>query len=226
MNARKLMHEYRHNYPNAPDEDDSDDENEMLNVQFQRGEIKSRPERFASTVHEMHGWTGNMKVLEKHHTYIQWLFPTRELGTNEFAHKLTAKEARILQDDAECRKNILQSYEMMLHFYGLALIDRETGAVEPLADPRLQFRNLVRNGHNWRRLTRIFKSLGELGFEHFKLPLLRLLLKLACTGQQPLKPLQRPLINYWALTLRNRDEFETFQIEIQQHIKRHSIDTF
>jgi hypothetical protein len=35
-----------------------------------------------------------------------------------------------------------------------------------------RFSNLCHNGHNFLRITRILKCLGEIGFDHFQVPLL------------------------------------------------------
>ena len=72
------------------------------------------------------------------------------------------------QDDPACRERVILSYRMMLEFYGFTLLSTETGALERSNDFEERFSNLSRNSHNFLRISRILKSLGELGFERFK----------------------------------------------------------
>ena len=62
----------------------------------------------------------------------------------------------------------------MLHFYGLVLIDENTGRVERHHDAshaERQLANLNSSPHNFLRISRILTSLGELGFRRYKEPL-------------------------------------------------------
>ena len=40
-------------------------------------------------------WKGNYEWLERHHGYIQWLFPIRERGLNWDAQELQPHEIRV-----------------------------------------------------------------------------------------------------------------------------------
>ena len=66
---------------------------------------------------------------------------------------------------------------MMLDFYGFKMTNVETGELDRIDNYEERFENLSYSSHNWLRVTRILKSLGELGFEHYKLPFLRRLAK-------------------------------------------------
>eukprot|EP01123_Difflugia_compressa_P005953 TRINITY_DN18085_c0_g1_i1.p1 TRINITY_DN18085_c0_g1~~TRINITY_DN18085_c0_g1_i1.p1 ORF type:complete len:195 (-),score=45.88 TRINITY_DN18085_c0_g1_i1:31-615(-) len=65
-------------------------------------------------------------------------------------------------------KRFIKSYSMMLHFYGVRMTDTETGALERHNDYKVHYQNLNSHPHNFLRITRILKSLGEFGFEHYK----------------------------------------------------------
>ena len=74
----------------------------------------------------------------------------------------------------------------MLDFYGFELADAATGRIARLADFNFQFvatlllmilmifasairfKNLNTHSHNYLRVTRILKCLGELDYEHYK----------------------------------------------------------
>lgn len=116
-------------------------------------------------------WKGNYAKLEVHHGYIQWLFPIREHGMNSESQPLQLHEIEKMKADPQCMERFLRSYEMQLHFYGCVL-DRETGKLSRGENWESQYRNLNTHSHNFLRITRILKSLGEFGFEHYKKPFL------------------------------------------------------
>lgn len=65
--------------------------------------------------------------MEAHHGYIQWLFPIREPGLNHHAEPLTIYEAKAIKEDPVLQGRIVTSYELMLDFYGMKLVDKTTG---------------------------------------------------------------------------------------------------
>ena len=52
---------------------------------------------------------------------------------------------------------------MMLHFYGMRLVDSATGKVARAEHYRGRYAHLNRSFHNYLRITRILKCLGECG---------------------------------------------------------------
>jgi hypothetical protein len=78
--------------------------------------------------------------------------------------------------DPLIRERFLVSYDLMLDFYGMRrlVVDRgaDTGALARSSNWQARYHNLNTSGHNYLRITRILKCLGEMGFEHFKLPFL------------------------------------------------------
>jgi len=67
----------------------------------------------------------------------------------------------------------------MLDFYGFELIDKDTGEIRRLPGDayKLRFRNLNTSSHNYLRITRILKCLGEFDYEYLKFPFLEQILR-------------------------------------------------
>ena len=128
-------------------------------------------------VEQIHArWSSQFAKLEKHHGYIQWLFPVFEnCGMNTQAHRLTKREAGAMRSSMAVARRVVTSYRMMLSFYGFDLVDERTGALARSDDWKARFRNLNFKGHNNLRISRILVSLGELGFRRYKAPLLEAL---------------------------------------------------
>ncbi len=150
------------------------------NLLFYKGELASEPE--GAKVDEIHrSWRGDFRRLELHHGYIQWLFPVFEnAGMNWRSSPLTKEGAATIRASEACSRRVLESYRLMLHFYGLVLVDAKTGAVarDPdAAHAAERLENLHERAHNWLRISRIITSLGELGFARYKKPLVAALRK-------------------------------------------------
>ncbi|XP_077438486.1 opioid growth factor receptor-like protein 1 isoform X1 [Vanacampus margaritifer] len=145
-------------------------------------------------------WRGDYDKLEHNHTYIQWLFPLREQGLNFYAHELTQDEIKEFQSTREAKRRFLAAYSLMLDFYGIKLLDK-SGNVARSSNWQERFHHLNESQHNYLRITRILKSLGELGYEAFKAPLVRLFLEesLLCNT---LPNMQHSILEYFVYTIR------------------------
>ncbi|XP_075819440.1 opioid growth factor receptor [Microtus pennsylvanicus] len=171
--AMQDMQRYRRHYPDLADQDCNGD---MSNLSFYKNEICFQPN--GSFIEEiLQNWKDNYELLEENHSYIQWLFPLREPGVNWHAKPLTLKEIDAFKSSMEVKERLVQAYELMLGFYGIQLKDRDTGAVCRAQNFESRFRNLNRHSHNNLRITRILKSLGELGLERYQAPLVRFFLE-------------------------------------------------
>ncbi|XP_065097513.1 opioid growth factor receptor-like [Paramisgurnus dabryanus] len=147
----------------------------FYNLEFYKGSTRSVPD--GVSIDEFHKyWKGKYDRLERVHSYIQWLFPLQEEGMNWEAHVLTKEEIKQFRKDKTAKGNLLKSYELMLDFYGIRLVNDHTGAVARANNWEERFHNLNRNTHNNLRITRILKCLGTLGFEHFQEKLVRFFL--------------------------------------------------
>uniref|UniRef100_A0A3Q0RUU4 Opioid growth factor receptor like 1 n=1 Tax=Amphilophus citrinellus TaxID=61819 RepID=A0A3Q0RUU4_AMPCI len=145
-------------------------------------------------------WRGDYDKLEHNHTYIQWLFPLREQGLNFYAHELTQDEIKEFQSTREAKRRFLAAYSLMLDFYGVKLLDK-SGNVARAPNWQERFQHLNESHHNYLRITRILKSLGELGYEAFKAPLVRFFLEESlCHGT--LHNMQHSILEYYVYTIR------------------------
>ncbi|KAH3757409.1 opioid growth factor receptor region [Pelomyxa schiedti] len=130
-------------------------------------------------IDEVYEW--DFERLEYEHTFIQWLFPMFEgNGVNWCASALEKDEAAFMRKDIEIARRVIKSYRLMLRFYGIQLLDEMTGAVARLSDIptwKDRYENLNWSGHNNLRITRIITSLGQLGFEKYRRPLIEFFTK-------------------------------------------------
>ncbi|KAH3746816.1 opioid growth factor receptor-like protein 1 [Dreissena polymorpha] len=154
------------------------DPSKCLNLMFYRNEIPTKPPPGA-LIEEILAWKGDYLKLEFEFHYLPWLFPNKdEAIANKHSVPLQPTEAQAIQNDPVLRGRVLRAYKMMLDFFGTELVSEETGAVQRnAANWRERFVNLNKSAKNHLRITRIIKSLGELGFEHFQLPLILFIMK-------------------------------------------------
>lgn len=130
---------------------------------FYRGEGRDHRGRSLSDIHEF-----DFGELEFTHDYIQWLFPLPEpSGANASAPLLSNDDIDRFSSDGLLRKGLLQSFELMLRFFGL-----EFGGASDAGPPSVRkARNfderhqiwLQAGNHNFLRVSRILRSLTLLG---------------------------------------------------------------
>ncbi|NP_001314975.1 opioid growth factor receptor-like protein 1 [Danio rerio] len=194
--AAKDLYKYRHSYPNYKEPRQP---NEYRNLRFYLNKIPLVPDGIY--IEEiLTKWRGDYDKLEHNHTYIQWLFPLREQGLNFYAQELTQDEIKEFQSTREAKRRFLLAYTIMLDFFGIKLLDKN-GNVSRASNWQDRFQHLNESQHNYLRITRILKSLGELGFESFKLPLVRLLLEEALV-EGTLPNMRHSALEYFVFTLR------------------------
>ncbi|XP_055757690.1 opioid growth factor receptor-like protein 1 [Salvelinus fontinalis] len=143
------------------------------------------------------------------------LFPLREQGLNLYAQELTQEEIKEFLSTREAKRRFLLAYTLMLDFYGIKLLDK-IGNVTRASNWQERFQHLNESQHNYLRITRILKSLGELGFEAFKAPLVRLLLDEAlCRGTLP--NMLHSILEYYVYTIRPRSLRRSLLRYARQH---------
>jgi len=171
------------------------------NLHFYSGEITSRPKGdFIDNIHKT--WWGQYDKLEMHHGYIQWLFPIQEHGLNMSSQELYVHERDAMVKSPKIMERLETSYCMMLDFYGLKMTDATTGVIERADNWKERFANLASHSHNFLRITRILKCLGEMGLERWKVPLLeRFVEETYVTGT--LASCAESLKDYWINTVRD-----------------------
>ncbi|XP_076830467.1 opioid growth factor receptor-like protein 1 isoform X2 [Brachyhypopomus gauderio] len=200
FHAAKDLYEYRHSYPNYKEPRQP---NEYRNLRFYLNKIPLVPDGIY--VEEiLTKWKGDYDKLEHNHTYIQWLFPLREQGLNFYAHELTQDEIKEFLNMREAKRRFLLAYTIMLDFFGIKLLDKN-GNVARAENWQERFQHLNESQHNYLRITRILKSLGELGFEAFKPPLVRLLLEEALL-EETLPNIRHSALEYFVYTVRARHQ--------------------
>jgi hypothetical protein len=210
------MAEYRVNYPGRQDDLSRSD-----NLLFYSDRLLSRPDQLnVSTM--LRTWRGDFDTLESRHGYIQWLFPVQSRsGANSESQELFAHEIAAMVADAAVRARVRDAYAMMLEFYGLRLADNDTGRVERSADWAARFAHLDAASHNFLRISRILKSIGDLSFERYKYPLLtRLSTEIYENGQ--IQSARGSLREYWSESLRNVTELQIMRAIVARYDKNYA----
>uniref|UniRef100_A0A1A8L8S2 Opioid growth factor receptor n=1 Tax=Nothobranchius pienaari TaxID=704102 RepID=A0A1A8L8S2_9TELE len=202
LRAAKDMQNYRRGYPNLIDEECQEDK--MNNLQFYLNKFPSAPDDLYIESF-LKDWKNDYKRLERVHSYIQWLFPLREPGVNYMASELTKKEIEAFKQSSDAKKRLVESYELMLGFYGIRLVNKETGEVKRAENWKERFGNLERNMHNNLRITRILKSLGELGLEHYQAPLVHFFLEETLV-KKTLSSVKRSVLDYFLFAVLNKQK--------------------
>uniref|UniRef100_A0A9L0RVQ4 Opioid growth factor receptor like 1 n=1 Tax=Equus caballus TaxID=9796 RepID=A0A9L0RVQ4_HORSE len=104
---------------------------------------------------------------------------------------------------------------MMLEFFGIKLTDK-TGNVARAANWQERFQHLNESQHNYLRITRILKSLGELGYESFKSPLVKFILHEALV-ENTIPNIKQSALEYFVYTIRDRRERRKLLRFAQKH---------
>lgn len=89
-------------------------------------------------------------------------FPIREYGVNFESQPLQAHEIRSMKADPVIIERVMVSYELMLDFFGMRLVSRDSGLVDRALPPRnfsARYRNLVRQYYHLTRLDNVFTRL-------------------------------------------------------------------
>lgn len=209
--AERDAKDYLLDYPHG---DRLDSTKKSKNLKFYKNKIKSKPDGdLIDNIHKK--WRGDYRLLESHHGYIQWLFPIREDGMNSQSQRLMKHERDAMKKCDIIRKRLLESYRLMLDFYGFELSDEETGTITPLPDHSLQFDNLNRCSHNYLRITRILKCLGEINYSRLQYGLIKGILDQIFTHHQ-LKNTLESAMSFWVAVVRD----ETQRLSLRQMIER------
>ncbi|XP_060086630.1 opioid growth factor receptor [Heteronotia binoei] len=202
--AAKDMQRYRHHYPDLEETDTEAKEDEMWNLSFYKNEISFVP-RGLLIEDLLETWQHDYAVMEENHSYIQWLFPLREQGMNWRAKLLTCKEIQAFKKSKEVMERFVRAYKLMLGFYGIELINEETGELRRADNYLERFWNLNQYTHNNLRITRILKCLGEMGMEHYQAHLVKFFLTETLV-HQTLPRVMRSTLDYFMFTVRSKQK--------------------
>jgi len=197
------LEKYQQGYP-ANDKEYNYGEEEMVqrckNLLFYKGLLRSKPDN--CTIMDFHEeWFGKYRELEFGHGFIQWLFPIREQGLNHQAHKLYPHEMLVMRKSPEIRLRLFKSYQLILDFFGMKLVNG-SGLIERTSDYKSNYQNLNQSYHNYLRITRILKCLGEMGMEKYQAPFLVHMLNEMFVNNK-LMNCRQSCEKYWIPTLRD-----------------------
>ncbi|EKM51744.1 uncharacterized protein PHACADRAFT_262059 [Phanerochaete carnosa HHB-10118-sp] len=184
-----------------------------LNTNLKFYTLRARCEPDNLTLDEIHTrWAGDYHTLERNHGFIQWLFPIREQGVNWYAQPLQVHEAAAMKANPDVVSRVVNSYELMLDFYGMHLQSTETGLLVRAGPAQKwcdRYRNLARMSHNNLRITRILKCLSEMGLEHLNAGfLLHVLNEQSEHGQLNAYTIVNSMDQWWANCIRDEKERE------------------
>uniref|UniRef100_A0A8C6X0X5 Opioid growth factor receptor n=1 Tax=Naja naja TaxID=35670 RepID=A0A8C6X0X5_NAJNA len=213
--AARDMQKYRRHYPGLEETEVS--EEEMWNLSFYKNEINFLP-RGLYIEDLLETWQDNYSVLEENHSYIQWLFPLREQGMNFHARQLTRQEIEAFKKSKEVMERFVRAYKLMLKFFGIDLINEETGELSKAENWCERFWNLNRYSHNNLRITRILKCLGEMGYENYQVQLVKFFLT-ATLVHHELPRVVRSVLDYFMFTVRNKLKRRELVYFAWQHFK-------
>ncbi|KAI0338989.1 hypothetical protein BDW22DRAFT_1432191 [Trametopsis cervina] len=191
--------------------DIEDDASQARNLEFYSNKRRCQPDNLLiSEIHDR--WRGDYRKLESSHGFIQWLFPIQEHGVNFQAQPLQRHEIRAMAADKDIVSRVLESYRVMLDFYGMQLQSDETGLLarsEPERKYMERYRNLVRSSHNNLRISRILKSLSEFGLERLNAGfLLHVLNEQSENDELNTETIRVSMDRWWANCIRNVEERE------------------
>ncbi len=115
----------------------------------------------------------------------------------------------MIRHSPEMQTRVLASLALMLDFYGMEISPTNSLLITRHSDRRIcqkQFRNLTESYHNYLRITRIFKSLVELGQQDY-VPsiMLFILAEQSENGQLDGRDLKASMDRYWVYCMRERD---------------------
>ncbi len=130
-------------------------------IDFLRGKGRDAAGRRLADV-----WAMSDGDLERHHDFIQWMFPLDEPSSAvPDSPVLTAEDFLVIGREAVIRANIRRSLDRMLGFYGFQW-DSERQRLQLGSHFPQQAANWLSTGnHNFLRITRILKCLILMG-EH------------------------------------------------------------
>uniref|UniRef100_A0A8C3QEU5 Opioid growth factor receptor n=1 Tax=Cyanoderma ruficeps TaxID=181631 RepID=A0A8C3QEU5_9PASS len=217
--AARDLQRYRNHYPDMK-EPENEEEEDMQNLKFYKNHISFEPHGVCIEI-LLSSWGDKYEMLEENHSYIQWLFPLREHGMNWHAKRLTCQEIQAFRKSKEIMDRFIRAYKLMLGFYGINLVNEETGELERAENWRERFENLNRFSHNNLRITRILKCLGEMGYEDYQVHLVKFFLTETLV-EETLPNVKRSALDYFLFTVRSKEKRRELVHYAWQHFRPQS----
>eukprot|EP00930_Biecheleria_cincta_P010653 TRINITY_DN11289_c0_g1_i1.p1 TRINITY_DN11289_c0_g1~~TRINITY_DN11289_c0_g1_i1.p1 ORF type:complete len:298 (-),score=32.28 TRINITY_DN11289_c0_g1_i1:44-937(-) len=212
ITAKEDAKRYRQGYPGLEEPSDAWD-----NLRFYKGILKSRSsggkwpesEDYVDNFHDK--CERDLNILER--GSYEWLFPIREQGANPDSQPLTRAERDAMLEEPDCVQRLRRSYELALRFYGLSM-DPKSDKLTRTAEWDRRSKNLGEKRHNYLRITRILKWLGEFGFNAWQGPLVRTLASGIYERPHVLWPMRSSLTDYFVPVVKDDDLRKALEIEI------------
>jgi hypothetical protein len=134
---------------------------------------------------------------------MEWLFPIYgSAGLNPHTKPLSMQEADLLKYNIHSSIRVVKSYKLLLNFFGMKLVNDSTGEVG--RDPKVweaRYCHLNTRTNNNIKITRMLKSLGQLGFERYQKQFVEHL-KVEIEENGLLKNCRDSFKNYWSCYLK------------------------
>jgi len=185
------------------------------NVEFYNNRLRSLPEP-GGLVDEIHReWFGKYDFLDSHNGFIQWLFPFRESpGSNRFANELSKSEIEQFKSDENLMKRYLKSIDLIFDYFGLKLTNfppttttiqdgTTTNTITVERNPKIwkeRYHQLNTTPKLQKRVSRVLKSIGEMGFEDLKVALVQHFVN-EISKNNELNRLKTIALDYWIPTI-------------------------
>lgn len=127
---------------------------------------------------------------------------------NHYAAPLQRHEAKSIRSNPDMQRRLLESLNLMLEFYGMSPSPTTPPIITRHPNPQInskQYTNLSESFHNYLRITRILKSLVELGQEDY-VPsiLLFILAEQSEFGNLNRRALRDSMDRYWVYCMRDK----------------------
>ena len=136
------------------------------------------------------------------------------------AQPLQKHEIKLLERDDEAMNRLIKSYELMLDFFGMKLVDKATGEIGRSDNDSQsnQYKLLNYSFHNYLRITRILKCLGEFRFGHYQAPFCTFVIS-EIFEQGKLKNTLKSCISYWGKVIKNFESRKEFYLTVDGYVK-------
>jgi len=175
---------------------------------------KGKPLDNIDSVHDQ--YFANYDFLDENNNYMEWLFPIYgSAGINPHTKPLSMQEADLMKKNIQISIRLVKSYKLMLNFFGMKLANDLTGEVIREQDVwQARYCHINTRTNNNIKITRMLKSLGQLGFERYQKMFVQHL-KTEIEEHGLLKNCRDNFKNYWSTYLKLGDEFKNESVFFQ-----------
>eukprot|EP00759_Apiculatamorpha_spiralis_P027716 PhF_6_TR30434/c0_g1_i1/m.44674 len=198
-----------------PLREEDDDPSQNANLSFYQNITPSVPNGTLIEV-MLETWQNDYNLLEEHHGYIQWLFPSPQHSSyNEATQPLRFHEAKAIREDPVLVDRYKRAFRMMAKFYGCNLSVREGAYYAHTADHMERRRNLRQKRHNALRITRMLTSCHHVlqsgGGQELQRPLMVFFADeiFGVSDKESLGAFYRQAyLNYWVKAITRKEDYD------------------